>query len=1188
MRRWKPIALFVSVALALYALLGFLILPPLVRSKLVSALSAALRRPVQVEAVRLNPFTLSAAVRGVRIADREAGQSLLSLGEVYVDVESSSLWRRGLVIRELRLSAPHVRLVHEGAGRYNVSDLLASEPKDEKSEPFRFAVGNVQIAGGAADFVDRPKGKTHTLRDLHLTLPFVSNFPAYLETFTEPSLSVRVNGKPFSVRGQTKPFADSLETTGDLELRDVELPYYLAYAPLPFAAAIPSARLGARLHVAYAQHRDRGPTLALSGEVRLDDLAVDDAAGRPLLRLPSAAVAFDPLDVFARTLHIRQASLSGVTVDLSRDARGRGNWADLLPARPAGPEAPAPEAPPADEKAPFRYRVDAARLAVARLTFSDASLGRPFRTQIAPLELSAANLANSQGEQGSVRLSLRTENAEEVLAEAALSLAPLRAEGRVSLTGARLETYAPYLRRQLAADLAGRLAASTGFSVEPSEGGRAVRLAGAGLKLQGFSATRAGERQPFARLPSLEMAEAGADLRERRASLGRVTLTGGRLQLRRGADKTWNVQGLVAGPPGGGPGGAAARGGSAEKPAPAERPWELDVQRLALQGVGVVVDDGALPRPAHLELANVAVEGRQLTTARGRRGRVSVSAAVNRRGQISARGDLGLRPLAASLALGVKSLELPPFQGYVESSLQAILTSGSFQTSGTLGLATNAEGRLAAAYRGEAQISRFATAEPSTGDPLLSFGALAFQGLDFRQAPLSLQVAGVSLSDFEGFVTVEPDGTLNLRKAAQPAGGGDATPAATPPALPAAAAGAPRAPRPRIDVGTITLQGGTLHFTDRKIKPSYAASFDRLGGRITGLTSLETGLADVDLRALVDGATPLEITGKMNPLLANPFVDLRLALQGSDLSSATPYSGRYAGYAIEKGKLFLDVRYQIADRKIDAQNLIVLDQFTFGEKVASPEATTLPVRFAVSLLKDRAGKIELDVPVAGSLDDPEFSYGRVVWRVLVNLVTKAVTSPFALLGSLFGGGEELGKIDFVPAEAALPLQANRKVEALAKALQARPALRLELQGHVAADADRRALAELLYLRRLKAQKAKELALTGTGVEGVDALALTAEEAARMLPLAYKAATFPKPKNALGLEKSLPPEEMEKLLRTHAAASDDDLRLLAQRRAEAVRDALVARQVEAARLFVKEPAAAKQGEAGWSGVELQLR
>ena len=254
-----------------------------------------------------------------------------------------------------------------------------------------------------------------------------------------------------------------------------------------------------------------------------------------------------------------------------------------------------------------------------------------------------------------------------------------------------------------------------------------------------------------------------------------------------------------------------------------------------------------------------------------------------------------------------------------------------------------------------------------------------------------------------------------------------------------------------------------------------------MGGRVSGLSAEQDTAADVELRAKLNDYAPLEITGKINPLRDDLFVDIKARITDLDLSPATPYAGKYAGYAIEKGKLSVNVKYSIVNRKLDSQNNIFIDQFSFGDRVESPEATKLPVRLAVALLKDRKGEINLDIPVTGSLDDPKFSVWRIILKIIMNLIAKAATSPFALLGAAFGGGEELSYVEFDYGSSTISDAAMKKLDTVAKALHDRPSLKMDMEGHVDAEKDREGLKQFFFNRKIKAQKLIDMTKTAEPV-----------------------------------------------------------------------------------------------------------
>jgi hypothetical protein len=346
-------------------------------------------------------------------------------------------------------------------------------------------------------------------------------------------------------------------------------------------------------------------------------------------------------------------------------------------------------------------------------------------------------------------------------------------------------------------------------------------------------------------------------------------------------------------------------------------------------------------------------------------------------------------------------------------------------------------------------------------------------------------------------------------------------------------------------------------------------------GGVTEITPDKAG--DVALRGRIHQTAPLEVAGKLNPLARDLFIDLKAGARDIELSPLTPYAVKYAGYGIEKGKLSVKLSYLVENRKLAAENNIYLDQLTFGERVESPTATQLPVLLAVALLKDRNGVIDINLPISGSLDDPQFSLGGIIVKVFVNLIVKAVTAPFALLGSLFGGGEELAFLEFDPGSAALDAADEAKLKSLAKALEERPGLKLDASGRAEPESDREALKRIAVERQVKAAKLKDTGGKAADTAALDEVTVDPKEYEKYLTAAYRAAKFDRPRNAIGMLKELPVPEMEQLLLANTQVGDEALRQLAEARAGAAKSWLVETgKIPAERVFLVAPRLGAEG------------
>ncbi len=487
-------------------------------------------------------------------------------------------------------------------------------------------------------------------------------------------------------------------------------------------------------------------------------------------------------------------------------------------------------------------------------------------------------------------------------------------------------------------------------------------------------------------------------------------------------------------------------------------------------------------------------------------------------------------------------------------------------------------GKPTGTFKGSAGVRGFHAIDSIAEEDLLTWESLQLDSIQGTLEPFSLALREIALNGVFSRIVIRKDGTLNLQNLVQkdvkkpvtqpssaPAA---AKPAEVPPATPPQTV--PAAGK-QIRIDAVTIQDGTMAFTDNHLPRRFATTFYKLGGRVSGLSSEDSKFADVDLRGNLENNSPLQITGRINPLRDDLFVDLKVSFQDIDLSPVTPYTGTFLGYTVEKGKLNLDLKYKIEKKKLDSENKIFIDQFTFGEKVESEKATKLPVKLGLALLKDRKGEIHLDVPVTGRTDDPQFSVWQLVFQVLQNLLVKAVTSPFSLLSSMVGGGQDFSAIQFTPGLSAVSPLEEQKLAALSKALLDRPALKVELKGYVDRERDAEAYRGELLNRKLRNEKFLGLSKAGTiqAGEKIDSVQVLPEEYAAYLKAVYKKEKFPKPRNAIGLVKDLPPEEMKKLIIANTTVGEAELQALARERVVAVTNRLVGNgNVPAERVFQK--------------------
>lgn len=1213
--RAKTIALWVLGLFVAFILFGFFAAPPLIKNYLINQASEQLGRKVSVGKVRVNPFTLVVEVENLLVNEPKSSARFVAFDKLRLDVEMTSLFRRAPVLREITLTSPYVSIIRLDGERYNFSDLIdkfapPTPPKPAKKEeeaPARFSLNNIRLSNGAIDFDDRPKKTKHAVREMQVAIPFISNLPNKIEIFTEPSFYAKANGTPIELRGKSKPFSANRETGVNLVFTDLNLPHYLEYVPFKLRYKPISAVLAADLDIVFSQPPNQTPQLTVSGQTALTNFGIRELSDAPLLSFPKLTITADRLDVFASSFSIKQIALEQPKINVRRSKDGALNVMVLATVDNGGKELKEireEERARTNNKTsatkPPQIKVNEIVVSNATVDFADEGPSTPFKMQLNPLKIVAKNFSTLPGSTMDVELQARTDAAEEIAAKATYGFVEGTVQGTAELKKAAIKRYAPYYADALLFDvLDGTADVATGFKLAMKSGQTLITTNDTALDVNTLRLRKRGEKEDFFTLQSLAMKKGEIDLNAHTVTLGELTSRKGRLRALRAKDGAINLASLTPSadskataatpPPSSSPSSGPAR--SAAVPSDTLQtasPWVVTLNKIVIEDYGVNFEDAVPSENVVTTIEPIKLDVENLIIGKPAKAKVKLALKVNRTGQLTAAGTASPDPVDADLKLSVKQLEILPFQPYFADQINIALTSGSVAADGKLSLSVPKSGKTQVAYSGSASVNTLASVDKVNAEDFLKWESLFFDNLRVKLDPFFLEVKEVALTDFYSRLIVNNDGTLNVQgimvkpgetPGAQPA---DANAAASKLDAKASEAKAeskppvnkdktakPAAPKPApatdstaevrrfVKIDQVTLQAGTINFSDKFIKPNVTATLNEVGGRVTGLLSDAASRADVDLRGKLSNQAPLTITGQINPLSGDLFADLKVSFRDIELPPFTPYSGKYAGYTIEKGKLSLDLKYLVDKRKLSAENKVFIDQFTFGEKVESADATKLPVQLAVSLLKDREGKINLDIPITGSLDDPKFRLGRVILQVIVNLIVKAVTAPFALIGSLMGGGsgEELSYLEFAYGSAALDENGNKKLETLAKALRDRPGLKLEVIGHADPEKDREGLRQASFDRRLKAQKLKDLTKKGQAAPSVDSITIEKTEYELYLTKAYKQEKFPKPRNFIGLEKDLPVPEMEKLMMTNLVVSDDDMRQLAVQRAQVVKDFL---------------------------------
>ena len=1216
--KWVRRGILALAVLLVLWLVGWLAVPPIAKNQLQKIASEKLGRQVTVGKIDFKPWTLELTVDDLAVAGADGAPPQLQVARLYADAELQSILRLAPVVDALRIESPTIRLRHLADGKYDIEDMLAklaSAPSDPKAEAPKFAIYNIAISNGAVDFEDQPVGAKHQLREFALNLPFLSNLPSQREVKVEPKLAFVLNGSRFDSAALATPFAETRQADAHISFKKLDLAPYLGYIPGGLPVKLLAATLDADLHIDFVQAKTTG--LKISGSVEVHDARIADGKGRDLLAFGALKLGLADVRPLENKVHLSELSVSAPQFKVAREASGKLNLLTTDPATGATEKKALPAdgagaaAQKASEKPALQIQVDKIALQGGQIGWHDETTQPTAVIEAKQLDVEVTGVTWPTDKPASLKGSATVAGASlKFNGEATDKIAKLQAE----LDGLPLSLAAPYLAQSLEPTLDGKLSGALEVAWNrPDLKIKAQRIALDALALsQGMTS--------LASVGRFELVDAEVDMTRHTLAIGSVSANNPKVLVERGSDKRWMFERWFKAPAGA----AAPDAASAQK----AKPWELSIGTLDVIGGAVSYSDKAGDTSVAFELSDLNLNAQKLAPGSATASPVLLAGRLGAGGRVEPgrfgfKGDVALKPLAAEGRLELAAIPAHAFKAYYSEGLNIDVRRAFASYKGTVRYATAPAG-AAIALAGDTALedvrvqSVALTRTEDESSQLLRWKVLNLRGLQVDLVPKAAPVINVketALTDFYARVIIDPTGRINLQNVVKPKPG--AAPAAGTPdaaAAPAAAqaevtttraapAGArtttsnapvvqtaESATAPLVNFGPMSLVNGKIEFTDLFVKPNYSADLSELTGKLSAFSSKpkegQPALAELELRGKAQQTAALEITGKLNPLAKPLELDVTAKLRDLDLAPLSTYSIRHAGHGIERGKLNFDVNYKIApDGRLTATNKLVLNQLQFGEQVQGAPAS-LPVRLAVALLADRNGVIDVDLPLSGSINDPQFRIGPLIWQAIGNLIVKAVTAPFSLLaGGLGGGSGESSVVAFDAGSSAITPANRESLDKVAKALTDRPALRMTVVGLANLDKERDGFKRERLRQMAFAEKRRVAARAGK--DAAEIAPLTDAEYPDLLTAAYKRSEIKKPRNMIGLAKDLPVGEMEALLMADIAVDDEAIRELALDRGAAVRDYLLAQKVPSERLFLGAVRTGA-GDANWKpGAELDL-
>ncbi len=949
-------------------------------------------------------------------------------------------------------------------------------------------------------------------------------------------------------------------------------------------------------------------------QLEIEDLLLPDRDGQLLLAFERLFVDFELSSLWQRAFVFREVRLEEPAVRAVIRPDGSMNLADL--ALPPDPEDSA--------KGDSLVAVWLKLLSVdsGRLEFEDLARTRPFAQVYDPITFSLQDFRTTP-EGGDFALSAVGEHGGSIEWSGEFALAPQVSstgefilEGPLPRVGELLGDALPFLLTSGELTLSANYSLQLGGTTDLEVHLPAIGLAGVGLRARGVD-------EDWVSIPSIEIADTKASIPENTVTIDRITVQGLTAKVWLDENGELSINRLFA------PSATAASETTAPAPAdddaspePAEpapaaaqdsetsagADWSLQLASLVVKEAAVQLEDRYIAPVTPFSFAPLSMKLSDLSLDLTRPLPFELDAMVNEHVPLRLAGTVTPEPLAADLAVTLSGARMQILQPYILPLADVTIRGGQLDLDGRFAMLPPEADGPEIAFDGNVTVQGFKSTDNVLDEDFVNWDRLELNKLRYAMAPDALSIDRVLLQKPYARVVLSKDQVLNITAALDPEGTAAASrereaaaeaaareaemmqdpayrkarqreekerakaeksaraksgPQATE-AAPLAESGMP------IRVREVRVRDGRMNYSDYFIQPNFSADVHRLNGTIQGLSSDPNARARIDLEGRLGEFSPVSIQGESQPFAFDRYTDIQMRFADIPLPVLNPYSGTFAGFNIAKGMLTTELDYHIENRALDAQHHVVIDDLTWGEATGSKKAVSLPIRLATSLLKDANGVIDLELPVSGTLDDPEFRIGPIVWQIVKNLIVKVVSAPFKFLGSLFQGAEEAKFVDFAPGDATLAPQSAQNLQALAQALAQKPELKLDVPMGSIAELDTPALLE----RRYELELAAELETAGHGGADAGATAtlatLDAKAQAEVLNalvtrLSGSAPTLPEApprpdgmsrKEAKAAARAAEIEYLQEQAHAAVRVTDSDLDALGQARAEAIRAALL--------------------------------
>jgi len=1073
----KPFMVIGSL-LIIYVVTGIFILPAILKSKIPEIIQQETGRKALISKVRVQPFPFAVSLTGFQIKEHN-GKPFAAFDVFYMKMGLfKSIRQLALVFDKVSIKKPFIHIAKQKNGTLNFQDMFKAKADDKKREdgnPFPVNIEKLSLSEGKMVWEDASFSKP-VIEDINPINLDIENFTTHADKQARLGLSLALKSGghldwkgeasiiPLSSEGHIKFDNVRLETISALALPD-KMPFNLRGYEL----------LSADYKASYTKN---GLKFVINkGGVEIHDFQfLEKGRGKALIKMPVFAVKGIDFNFEKQAILIESVSAKDADFQAWLNAQGVINYQALFPESKAGNNnAHKTAANTAKSKeAPWKIKVNSIALNNVGAVFEDQTMKNPVVMNLKPINFKLTNYSNEPAAIAPFQLDIGLNKTGSIKLAGDTVLQPFSAKADIDFKNIVLENFQAYVNKFARLDvLDGKLNISGNVIVAtPEENKLDLKFKGntgvENLIIRDQLLKEKGKEKILAKIAVFTLQGIDFNLANQELAFDTISANNADFEAWLNPEGIINYQTLFPT--------TQVEEVNANKTVantidpntiePKESPWKIKVNNLALTNFGLNFEDQTQKKPVVMNLKPINLKLANYSNKNGAKLPVQLSIGMNKTGLIALKGNTVIDPLSANLDLDVKNIDLEKFQPYFDKFVRLDVVDGTLNIDGKVSLARQKQDKLDVKFKGNTGIASLLTRDQILHKDLVKWNNLTFKNCAIDLLANRYTAAALVIDKPYARVTIRKDKTVNFNDIVI----GDK---AKPEVRTKTAQKKPiDSDKPYFKLGKIQVRDGSSDFSDLSLILPFAAPIKSLDGGASGVSSEKKSIVTVALKGNAYDLSPVDIKGEISPYLGDYNVEINF--DGLPMPLVSPYMVQFAGYKVEKGKMTLGLKYNVVNKKLTASNSIFIDQFELGEKVENPNAVSLPLELAVALLKDSSGKIKMDVPITGSLDDPKFSVGSIVIDALMNVISKVVTSPFRALGSLIGSEKDMSTISFAAGNSSLNKEQQEKLNVLSKALKERSALNLDIKGAAFQEQDWPIIREDALYEQLKKRRAIEI------------------------------------------------------------------------------------------------------------------